>query len=288
MADGVAVWRDGIVSTRGEVRRDTVFEIGSVTKTLTGTLLATLALDGTVGLEDEVGRYLPCSAPSITLLDLATHTSGLPRLPDNLWSIAEQTPDDPYRDYRPQHLYDAIATVELGSKGVYSNFGFTLLGHVLGLAAGTDYEKLVEERILTPLSMTSTSFTLEPTQGHGADGTPAPPWCKPPTMAGAGGVRSTIDDMAIWLEASREPGSKAIAMATSQQRGRMGLGWLVGWAVSERTWSVTAHNGASGGFSAFVGWHPPSGHGTVVLASRAMPHAVDAEGLNVIKEMVDG
>src|SRR5947209_4284392 len=147
---------------------DTVFEIGSVTKVFTSLLLADMVQRGEVALTDPVSKYLPADVKmperggkKITLIDLATHTSGLPGMPNNFHS---KDPGNPYADYTVPQLYEFLATVELtrdiGSQYEYSNLGGGLLGHALARRARTDYETLVRTRILEPLGMKSTAITL--------------------------------------------------------------------------------------------------------------------------------
>ncbi|MGC1520781.1 MAG: serine hydrolase, partial [Steroidobacteraceae bacterium] len=134
---------------------DTVFEIGSITKVFTSLLLADMVQRGEVKLDDPIAKYLPASAKvpernghSITLVDLATHTSALPRMPAN---FRPKDPANPYADYTDEQLYAFLSSYELirdvGAKYEYSNLGFGLLGQGLAHRAGTDYETLVETRI---------------------------------------------------------------------------------------------------------------------------------------------
>ena len=142
---------------------NTLFEIGSITKVFTASLLAEMAARGEVGLDDPVAKYLPPSVrvPSrngkqITLLDLSTQTSGLPRMPTNFSPKDEL---NPYADYSVDQLYAFLSGYELtrdiGSQYEYSNLGVGLLGHALALRAGKSYEALLVERILRPLGITT-------------------------------------------------------------------------------------------------------------------------------------
>ena len=149
---------------------ETVFELASVTKAFTSLLLADAVTRGEVALSDPVSRYLPPSVRmperggrAITLHDLATHTSGLPREPSNL---QPKDPANPFADYTVEQLYQFLSghelTRDIGSEFEYSNLGAGLLGHVLALRAGSDYETLVRTRITSPLGMSSTGVTLSP------------------------------------------------------------------------------------------------------------------------------
>ena len=193
---------------------DTVFEIGSVTKVFTSLLLADMAQRGEVALTDPVAKYLPPGVKmperggrSITLEDLSTHTSGLPRLPTN---FTPKDPANPYADYSVDQLYQFLSsytlTRDIGAQYEYSNLGGGLLGHVLARRAGMDYEALVRTRILDPLKMSSTRITLSPelkqrmAVGHNAALEAVPNW-DVPTLPGAGALRSSTNDMLTFLAA---------------------------------------------------------------------------------------
>lgn len=202
----------------------TIFEIGSITKVFTTTVLADMHLRNEVQLDDPVNKYLPASArlPSrdgvdVTLRHLATHTSGLPRLPGNLGG-ANLDAANPYAHYTVEELYACLGNSRLtskpGTKSDYSNLGVGLLGHILATSAGTDFETLVKQRICQPLGMSDTTISLSKDQqqrlavGHSA-GKPVPNWDLP-TLAGAGALRSSLLDMLRFLRANIEPASTPI------------------------------------------------------------------------------
>ena len=183
------------------VDQRTIFEIGSMSKVFTSLLLADMVQRREVKLDDPVAKYLPAGVKvperggrQITLIDLATHTSGLPRLPTNL---APKDPGNPYADYTVAQLYAFLSSYSLprdiGSQYEYSNLGGGLLGHVLALRAGTDYGALVRQSITGPLGMTSTTIALTPEEkarlaiGHDAALARTSNW-DIPTLAGASGV----------------------------------------------------------------------------------------------------
>jgi CubicO group peptidase (beta-lactamase class C family) len=149
---------------------DAIYEIGSITKVFTNTLLADMVLEGEVALEDPVAKFLPptVTVPSrngkvITLLDLATATSGLPRMPLN---FHPRDPANPFADYTVAQMYAFLSSYTLprdpGQSYEYSNLGMGLLGHALALKAGKPYEQLLVERVLKPLGMNDTRITLTP------------------------------------------------------------------------------------------------------------------------------
>src|SRR5437870_5404246 len=164
-----------------DVNGDTVFEIGSVTKTFTTLLLQDMVERDEVKLDDPVAKYLPESVKvpardgkQITLLNLATHTGGLPRDPGNL-TPGRGLPENAFADYTVEKLYAFLSSFALdrepGSKFEYSNVGMALLGHILALKTGTNYEALVVEQICRPLKMNSTRITLTPELQAHAGGT---------------------------------------------------------------------------------------------------------------------
>jgi D-alanyl-D-alanine-carboxypeptidase/D-alanyl-D-alanine-endopeptidase len=174
--------------SRSLPNNQTIYEIDSVTKVFTGTVFATLVHEGTVALDDPIQLYLPeevvsqlpTSIQSITLRQLATHTSGLPRLPDSfLTNIKDST--NPYLGYTAPEMYAALVDLTLlsepGQCYEYSNFGMGLLGHLLSLKTSQPYEDLVKEIICQPLGTTDTTIHLTPEQqsrftpGHLPDGT---------------------------------------------------------------------------------------------------------------------
>ncbi len=188
VADGTAAtYTSGSLGAGAPTLDDrTVFEIGSVTKTFTATLLAQMAGSGAVALDDPIGKFLPhgVTAPSyggqqITLANLAEQNSGLPRLPGNL---TVSNPADPYASYTPALLYAYLSHAKLdrapGATYEYSNLGVGLLGDLLAARAGTTYAQVLTQRVLTPLGLTDTAITPTATMnahlapGHTIDGEP--------------------------------------------------------------------------------------------------------------------
>ena len=263
-----------------------VFEIGSITKAFTGILLADMAGRGEVEFDTPVADYLPdrVSVPGrdgrdITLADLATHRSALPRSPANL-----QPADvlDPYSDYSVDQMYSFLNEHELrrdiGSEYEYSNLGMGLLGHALALHAGKSYGELVGERILRPLGMSMTSIQLTPPMeehlatGHNARGFPTKNW-RIPTLAGAGALRSNVMDMLAFAEANLAEGEGGLSVAMREShRPRaeavpgmsVGLGWHIRHVGESR---IVWHNGGTGGYRTFLGFDPDQGVAVVVLTN---------------------
>src|SRR5258706_527568 len=211
------------------VPEDRVFEIGSVTKTFTASILAAMVADGSVRLDDPVAKYLPATVRvparngrQITLVDLATQSSGLPRLPSNL---APPDSTNPYADYTVEQLYTFLSSYELprdvGETYEYSNLGVGLLGHALARKAGMSYEELVRQRVLAPLGMRETAITLSPAlrvrlaPGHDAEGHGVANWDLP-TLARAGALRSTAVGLLTFLAANLDSSANPLARALRQ------------------------------------------------------------------------
>jgi D-alanyl-D-alanine-carboxypeptidase/D-alanyl-D-alanine-endopeptidase len=281
---------------------DTIFEIGSVTKVFTSLLLADMAARNEVALSDPIAQYLPSdvktpgrNGQSITLKDLATHTSGLPRLPTN---FAPKDPANPYADFSVPQLYEFLSTYtlsrDIGSQYDYSNLGGGLLGHLLARRAGMTYDALVRARITGPLGMTSTAIVLSPEQqgrlavGHNAQLVSVPNWDLP-TLAGAGALRSSTNDMLTFLEANlgltKSPLAPAMATMLTARRptGTPGLDIALGWHILNRNGrDFVWHNGGTGGYRSFVGYNASAAIAVVVLSNTSTVAGVDDIGLHLL------
>jgi D-alanyl-D-alanine-carboxypeptidase/D-alanyl-D-alanine-endopeptidase len=286
---GPRVIAEGKAPAASPLNGDSLFEIGSATKAFTGLLLADMVTKNEVSLDDPVAKYLPPSVhvperagKKITLLDLATHTSALPRLPENM---APKDPANPYADYTPDQLYAFLAKYELprdiGADFEYSNLGMGLLGHALALKSHTTYESLVKQRICTPLKMSDTTITLSPAQrdrlvpGHDDAGQPVANWDLP-TLAGAGALRSSANDMLKFVAANvgltDTPLRPAIALSHEPRHPagspalQVGLAWHVfTFADAPLVW----HNGQTAGYHSVILLDPARKRGLVLLANTA-------------------
>lgn len=279
---------------------NTVFEIGSASKVFTSLMLADMVNRGEVALEDPASKFLPKNVTlpkragkEITLLDLATHTSGLPRMPDNL---TPADPQNPYADYTVENLYEFLSKCELkrdiGATYEYSNLGTGLLGHVLALRAGMDFETLLATRITKPLGMKSTSIAFSQDMrkrlatGHDASLTEVKNW-DIPTLAGAGAIHSTANDMLIFLEANmgktKSPLADAMALQqiTRKPAGSPTMSIALGWhKLMSSGEEVIWHNGQTGGYHSFMGFDMKRGVGVIVLANTGAD--IDDIGLHLL------
>jgi serine-type D-Ala-D-Ala carboxypeptidase/endopeptidase len=283
----------GLTPNHRPLDGDTVFEIGSITKVFTALLLADMVERGEVGLDDPVAKYLPSTMPGgvslamhdskpITLLDLATYTSGLPNMPDN---FAPKDPANPYADYTVAQLYGFLngfaPRIDPGTHYEYANLGFGLLGHALALRAGRSYEDLVVERICSPLGLDSTRITLSPSlrgrlaQGHDSGLDPVANWDLP-TLAGAGALRSTANNLFTFLEACLGVRETPLApvfarMLTVRRRAWAQMDVAFGWfVVSRHDDEIVWKDGETGGYSSFVGYSTKSRLASIVLSNAGI------------------
>lgn len=277
------------VVAHGAVQPDALFEIGSIAKVFTALVLTDMVERAEVRLSDPVQKYLPEGVRmpkrgrDITLEDLATHMSGLPRLPTN---FSPPNLADPYAAYTADRLYEFLNTYELprepGAKWEYSNLGMGLLGHVLARRAGMDYETLVRLRVLGPLDMTSTwihvpSYLQDRViPGHSAQLQPVPAW-NWDVLAGAGAFRSTAADLLEFLAAAtgHKPTGLAPAFADMLKVRHAASGEMlqaIGWNVFKLPdTEIFMKDGATYGFAGVIAYDLKKRSGVVVLSNTSAP-----------------
>lgn len=279
---------------------DTVFEIGSITKVFTALLLTEMVTRGEVALDDPVARYLPAgvTVPSrngrqITLLDLATYTSGLPRMADNMSTGSV----NPFATYTIDQLYAFLSShalrFEPGTHYEYANLGFGLLGHVLARRAGISYEDLLVARICAPLGLDDTRITLTESMrqrlalGHASNLSPASNW-EFLSLAGTGALRSTANDMMKFVRATGLAGAGAplgpaielllkTRRPTNAANTSVGLGWFLQTGDDD---VIVWKDGMTGGYAAFVGYSMRLKCGAVVVSNAA--NSMNDIGLHLI------
>lgn len=262
---------------------DTVFLIGSVTKAFTTLLLADMVQSGEVRLDDPAAKYLPPGVKMpqqgrpITLLDLATHVSGVPSMPTNFDLRAEP---DPYSAYTTAQLYAFLSgyTPERkpGQEWAYSNLGVSLLGQLLANRAGKEYEALLKERVLAPLGMHDTAIALTSDQarwlatGHDRYLQPVQTW-EMVAMPGSGSLRSTTNDMLGFLAAYLGYRDTSLKDAMAQQwavRSLARSAQALGWGISRvGDVEIVGHRGGKEGYRSAVVFDPKTRTGIVVLAN---------------------
>jgi len=258
---------------------DTPFEIGSLTKVFTAVLLADAVDRGEVQLNDPVSKYLPATLKAlkaagtdITLVQLATHTSGLPRIPSNM---PMRDMDNPYADYTVAMLYEFLDAFEhpqpVREGRQYSNLGYGLLGHALALRAGMDYESLLRKRVLDPLGMKDTVIVMDAAMrdrfatAHRATLYPVAAW-DIPALPGAGALRSTMNDMLKFAEVSVGLKPSPLAAAIRLAQGMQGVAWSAGANAD-----VAVHAGATGGSNCVMAADRKEKRAVVVMGNSANP-----------------
>jgi len=279
---------------------NSIYEIGSITKTFTAILLAYYANEGKLKLTDPITKYLPDSVSAnkelqgITLEMLSNHTSGLSRLPDN-FEFHSSDPYDPYKDYTKKYLYEYLKTCKLNSKPgesyTYSNFGVGLLGSILEQVSGKTFEEMVKEIICTPLGMQNTEQHLTIAQRqhfvtvYNEDGKATSPWTFQ-VLAACGALRSSLNDMLLYLKANMAPAqtglSKAIELThqiTFNKDIKLGLGWHM---IVVDGVQYYFHDGQTFGCSSFMAFNIEKKLGIVVLSNSAI--STNDLGVSLLKK----
>ena len=280
------------------IDENTIFETGSISKVFTSLILADMVVNGEVNLDDSIDKFLPENVQtpsfdghSITLLDLATHTSGLPVMPNY-----PPNPDlDKEYEFNKAGLYEYLSDFEIqreiGSQYEYSNTGGSLLGHILSLQSGKSYEMTLKERVLDKLGMDSTcvhqcdeirdQFAKPHALGELVDEVGLDD-----DMAGAGGVKSSGKDMLLFLSYAMDFEDSELheAFELTQDANHqineilyIGLGWHI---IDDGERNIVSHNGATNGFASFVGFDSDSNEGVVVLTNSQV--LVDEIGFDIL------
>lgn len=282
---------------------EALVEIGSVTKAITGLVLADMVGKGEIRLEDTAASIAPPGArlPSgdaraITIRDLVTQSSGLPRMPPGYqWNDAT----NPYARFGVAELYESLARTEParapGAGFEYSNFGFMWLSELLGRRAGRDFEALARERVFVPLGITQAAVRLTPeqakrmAQGHDLERRPVPAWDVPVPLAGVGGIRASTLEMLKLAEALAGRRASALDEAIARSRetlftsGRNTVAYA--WAViPQPAGAVYWHNGGTAGFHTMLAWSPTARRAAWVVADS--PAVLDDLALNLVDDSI--
>ena len=280
------------------IDENTIFEIGSISKVFTSLVLADMVEKSEVNLDDPIDKFLPENVKTptfdgkkITLLDLATHTSGLQSFPDNF-------PVKRYEQilYDRKKMYEYLSQVklsrEIGSKYEYSNFGFSLLGLVLSLKARKSFEPLLHQRVLEVLELDSTCIKLcdglrERFATPHLFGIATDELSLSEDMACAGEIRASGKDLLSFLSYAMNPEDSSLRKSfeliqkvvyQAEEKHFVGLGWHIFQKDSQK---IIAHNGATHGFSSFAGFDPESKKGVVILTNSFNP--IDDIGFWILK-----
>ncbi len=306
VADRRATWGAGSLTAGepGGPRADTLFQIGSITKVFTSLALADAVTRGELSLETPLGELIPETVDAgqpITLGQLASHTSGLPRLPKGILRHGYRQRLDPYRGFGADQMFEALEPGGRGKPGKvrYSNFGAALLGQALCRQSGLTFEQLIADRIAGPLGMTDTVVELNADQqsrkatGHSKSKAAVPDWDLD-QFAGAGALFSTVNDMMTFLRANIDPDGTPLAAAlrlaqTPRARANRWLEVGLGWHLSpfgEPGHSIHWHNGGTGGFFSFTAFDPAAEVGVFVVSNTA--RSVDRLAQAVVSKLVSG
>lgn len=319
VVDHAATWHRAFGTLAKDVDRvpdlDTVFEIGSLTKLFTATLLALDVESGRFALDEPVAALLGADwsvaqqgERRVTVLDLATHTAGFPRLPRNM---APRKPVDPYADYDEARLRDAVAELAfsspIGERYDYSNLGYGLLGFALAKASKASWQARIERDIAVPLELEATGYPHPESAGdkaredrvvappHSLNGMRGPRWHFD-TLAGAGALRSTLGDMLRFARAQVTPpktalGQAILATQVARRKVRDGVHIGLGWHILDKKFEgssasepVLYHSGMTGGFASEILVVPQRKLAVVILANQA--RGASAEALRILELLV--
>ncbi|MCB0652748.1 MAG: beta-lactamase family protein [Saprospiraceae bacterium] len=280
---------------------DKIFEIGSITKTFTASLIMKLLKEGKLALSDPIQKYLPIQMAqdsfeekTITVQHLITHTSGLSSGPSSFTLPYLRallfTPKNPNRNFKVKHYYRYLKKFELdylpGKEWNYNNAGYGLLGEIISNVNGMSWEKSVQKNIFIPLGMRNSYFEIDKHNrdqlvvGITAKGKKSKPW-EMKFINPAGAIKSTLNDMIIYASAqlnssqenlnffklTQDPLNFSIKMPEDKlwKGNKMGLGW---WHNLEDTQNTFMwHGGSSGGYTSFVGFSKLKGKAVVILSN---------------------
>lgn len=310
----IGAYKDGklVTKTYGSLQSQgnapALFQIGSVSKLFTAALLEILHEEGALNmdatLEQVLGPSVPLSpmATKITLRQLASHTSGLPRVPGSLLKKLEQHVGKDKLMQNPYSHFDMATGFEYlkhaddikpPGKFEYSNIGMGLLGHVMEKITGKDYATLLKEKILLPLGMLNTGIDLPANtnatvvKGFDQNGKETP-WWTFKMLAGAGAIYSTADDIGKFIRANLDPTQPLHAtlkrMQATQDMGDLRRGWMPAGFMDKFFGNASAlwHNGRVGGFSSYLSIDPVSQSGVVILFNRSV--SVDMPGMMLTRQ----
>lgn len=302
--NGRQIFSAGVKGDNNRQKPDgnTVYEIGSIGKLFTALAMAEMSLKNELNYNDPISKFLPKTVKTpikngkeISLLNLSTNRSGLPRLQFNL---DPKNLDDPWADYTPDQLYEYVSSVELNrdinSKWQYSNIGYGLLGHILSLVAHKDYESLVKQKICMPLKMKNTFVTFSSKQypnaatGYSEYGKQVDGWSwGNQTLAGSGSLRSTVNDLLNFASANigllKTDLLNAMELTHINQGKKDGNDGFVtmGWTImSEDNQQILWKDGGTFGCRSFIGIDKKKKYGIVILSNSDNP--VTDIGLHIL------
>jgi len=266
---------------------ETIYEIGSITKTFTGILLAHAINDGKIKAEDDIRKYLPGAYPNlqfegmpIKVIDLSNHTSGLPRVPEDLEKQPRFNAGNPYKNYNKEMLYRYLRGLTLskkpGTSMEYSNLGVSILGLIIETVYKESLDNLYSRFITNAAQMSHTKCVLAPNEqakmatGYDDDGKEAGYWDLEAFNA-CGGLKSNMADMLKYLQVNMQETTSDIRLSHVQTYGdhvpAVGLNWMLSSIDGK---NLTWHNGGTAGFRSFCGFVRETNTGVVILSNAAL------------------
>lgn len=284
---------------------ETIFEVGSLTKVFTGLLLAEAATRSMLRLDDPIQEALPEASEllppawGLTWKQLATHTSGLPRLPYG-FGVRRRLSRDPYAGFGAEALRQSLRrapqTPPEVRRALYSNFGFGLLGYLLARLHHRSLAELFQERIIGPLELPGTTPGSpagdQVARGRSRLGLLARRWSPEEAMAGAGCLNTTADGLTAFLSLNlraarggEAPLGSALRLGQDFQIRGIGNGLGLGWQITVHEGRVIRwHNGGTGGFSSFMGFCAENGRALALLtAGTGLAQDITATGLDLLR-----
>lgn len=291
----VTILDNGEVKYYGAIRKanrivpienqESVFEIGSITKVFTSTVLAALVTEGEIALKDTINHYYPYSfrkGESLTFESLANHSSGLPRLPFNMDLLNRTNPFKSYDDERLKNYLEDLMRIQESNKNtyVYSNLGAGLLGHTLGLSQEMQFQDLLKKKVFDPYEMTNSFSSNEGlnariVKGINEAGEEVSNWDFD-VLFGAGGMLSTTEDLSKFAFAQFNAEDKALALTRKEtfvvdENISVGLGWHL---LKQKNGSLFHwHNGATGGYTSSMTLDVESEKGVIILSNISAFHS---------------
>lgn len=278
----------GIIKLNDTIRpienQDKVFEIGSITKVFTSTVLASLVEEGKIKLTDEINPFYPFPFKDnikLNFKDLANHTSGLPRLPEN-FDLTNQI--DPYKSYGKIQIDEYLKDIlklenEPARIYSYSNLGAGLLGYTLGLSQKTSFEKLLQEKVFDKYNMKNSFISPQDlneklVKGQNMNGEINSNWSWD-LLSGAGGILSTTEDLVKFANAQFNSKNKKLVLTrtptfTINENMKIGLGWHL--LKSESGKDLVWHNGGTGGYSSSMALNTNDKIAVIILSNLSAFH----------------
>lgn len=285
----IAIIKDGKVSYYGVKKENdtvlsidnhkSVFEIGSISKVFTSTLLANFAVDGKIKLNENINDYLKIpfnNDTKISFINLANHTSGLSPLPSNL-DLAKVNPENPYKEYKEKELEEYLTKhLELSNKGEYqySNLGAGLLGYTLSIIENVTYGSLLQNKIFSKYNMQNSTVEIDKIKGKlvrglNNDGNEIANW-EFSALGGAGSILSTTEDLSKFVIAQFDFSNKELKLTRKKtcevnKNMDIGLGWHLLKSKSKNIWYF--HNGGTAGYSSSMVIDQKTNNGIIILSN---------------------